>query len=233
MRAATIALCSLLVARAVVAQRADEDHGKVIYEDSKGGLTDLGSGFNPLLSADGKVVFIRGRKFEYGDDFDCGNKDANNWIAEYDPATKSETILFDRALPFERAGIVFCVFEQMQVSPDGGMLYLVSSVSATSGSLAIIHLKTGRVIYVGGVNEVHVIRGGSHEGELIYQRRLMAPNSSPTYPWVHARPDGAQIRVLAEEPFTIGGHAGSDAPQLKAYLDKIGGRIEVNGRLFP
>lgn len=232
MRAAiATASCFLLLGRTAVAQRADEDHGKVVYEDSRGALTDLGLGFNPLLSADGKVIFIRGRKFDYGDPFDCGDKDTKNWVAAYDPATKSEKVLFDRALPFETTGIVFCIFEQMQLSPDGSILYLVSPVYATSGSLAIVSLRTGRVKYVGGVDEVYVIQSGLHKGDLVYQQRNMTGSGAdehPYYPWVHAGADGAQIKVLAEEWIEDG-----NTPQLMAYLLSINGTITVHGRTFP
>ena len=124
----------------------------------------------------------------------------------------------------------------MQLSPDGSILYLVSPVSATSGSLAIIDMHSGSITEVGGVNEVYVIETGSHRGDLIYQRRMLhqIPGDEgeyPYYPFVHADKDGVQIRVLAEEYFTEGGVA--VAPVLEAYLRRIGGVIRVNGKAFP
>src|SRR5262249_15170886 len=147
--------------------------------------------------AAGVDAFIKGRKFGYGEAFDCNRKEAKNWIALYDPAVRSETVLFDQPLPFNR-DISFCIFEQMQLSPDGTVLYLVSPVYPTSGSLAIVQLKSRMVTYVPGVNEVYVIEAGSHRGELIYTRRLYRRSSRddegeyPYYPFVHAHADGRQ-----------------------------------------
>ena len=155
----------------------------------------------------------------------------------YDPATKSEKVLFDRALPFERTGIVFCIFDRMQLSPDGSILYLVSPVWATSGSLAIVHLASGRVTYLGGVDEVFVIEAGPHRGDLIFQRHMWRHGGRggdfPYDPWVHAGPEGRQIKVLKEEPFTTGGSPAKDAPGLKAYLHGIGAQIVIDGGTFP
>lgn len=232
--ALALAFLLLLSTRTTVAQQAFVDHGKVIYQGPAGSRVDLGPGFNPLLSADGRVVFIRGRKFDYGTAFDCTNRQTKNWVAAYDPVKRSERVLFDRALPFERDGIAYCVFNQMQLSLDGSTLYLVSPVYATSGSLAIVRLATGRVTYVGGVKLVYVIRSGSHAGELIYQRRMsQSERVGYYYPWVHAAADGEPMNVLSDEPFTIGGTPAKDAPRLKAYLQSISGQIVIDGRAFP
>ena len=159
-----------------------------------------------------------------------------NWIAMYNPVAKRESTIFDRALRFDRAGIAFCVFEQMQLSHDRSTLYLVSPVSATSGSLAIVKLATGSVSYVHGVNSVYVIETGLHRDELIYERRVWhtAPGDEvgyPDYPFIHARVDGTQIAEISDEYFTVGGN--DQAPILRQYLRKLDGTITVNGRRLP
>jgi hypothetical protein len=219
-----------------MAQRAIESGGDVVYMDAKRNRTNLGAGFSPVSMQDGRVAFLRGRKFGYGEKFDCAHKESRNWVELYNPADRSDTVLFDQTVPFDGGKWKFCVFSQMQMSPDGTTLYLVASVYATSGSLAIIRLNSGTISYVPGVNMVFVIEAGSHRGELICQRRMWhsAPTEQgryPYYPFVHARADGTLIRVLAEEFFTVGG--GTDTPVLKAYLRRIGGSIHVNGDLFP
>ena len=161
-----------LLASSLMAQRVFEKDHDVIYENAQRNEVNLGAGFSPVLTAQGKVVFVRGHLFDYGEDFDCSRKETKNWISVFDPATRSEEILFDRALSYGREGLEFCVFEQMQLSTDGSTLYLVSPVYATSGSMAIVHLRQGKVAYVPGVNEVYVIESGPHRGELIYSRRL-------------------------------------------------------------
>lgn len=218
------------------AQRAFEAKGNVVYEDARGVHTNLGRGFSPVLIDDGRVVFVRGRSFEYGEKFDCANGETRDWVAAYDPATRKEAVLFDRAIPFEGGRWNFCVFEQMQVSPDGSALYLVSAVYATSGSLAIVSLPRGSVIYVPGVMSVYVIETGPHRGELIYQRRVSHRSSEdgleyPAYPFIHARADGQQIREISDEHFTSGGN--DKVPLLRAYLRKIGGTITANGQKLP
>jgi hypothetical protein len=115
---------------------------------------------------------VRGRLFGYGEQFDCSKPESKNWVALYDPATNTERVVFDRAVPFDDGAWEVCVFTDMQLSYDGSVLYLVSPVYATSGSLAIINLANGSIGYVPGVNMVFVIETGPHRDELIYQRRI-------------------------------------------------------------
>jgi hypothetical protein len=127
--------------------------------------------------------------------------------------------------------MVFCIFQQMQLSPDNSILYLVSPVYATAGSLAIIRLASGSASYLPGVNSIFVIEKGPHQGELIYERRLMLPVREPGgrsvyYPYVHARPDGSQIKVIGEESSTA-------MPRVKTYLRRIRAQIRVDGKLIP
>jgi hypothetical protein len=222
----------LLLGSVLLAQRANETDGRVVYEDAQGNRTDLGAGFSPVLTHDGSVALLRGRKFTYGDEFDCAHKETRNWVAVYDPAKKSEEVLFDRAVPFMRGKWPSCGFEQMQLSPDERILYLVSPVYATSGSLAIIHLRSGSIDEVPGVNEVWVIETGPHRGDLIYWRRMWRHKLGDYihYPFIHADKNGVPLRVISEECLDC---AGQEAPVLKAYLKRIGGVITVNGRVFP
>lgn len=232
-----LAVLALLLSPGLLAQRAFEKGGHVIYEDRGGHRTDLGVGFSPVLTQRGEVALIRGQLFLYGDDFDCSRKEAKNWIAVYDPATKAERTLFNRALPFEREGIQFCIFQRMQLSPDEATLYLVSDVWATSGSLAIVRLGTGTVTYVPGVDDVYVIVNGRYQGDLLYQQRMehhvpprRPEDESPWHPFIHARADGKPFQLIAEEWVEDGP---AKTPKLAAYLRRIGGQIMVNGRAFP
>jgi hypothetical protein len=230
-----VGVLAVLFASIIAGQRAFEEGGDVIYEDAHGLRSNLGRGLSPVLTGDGRVAMLRGRKFLYGDEFDCGRKDARNWVAVYDPVAKSEKVLFDRPVPFARGTVNFCAFEQMQLSPDGWLLYLVSPVYATSGSLAIVHLHSGSVDEVAGVNRAWVIQTGPHRGELICWRRMWhrIPGEEvgyPYYPLVHATKYGVPIRMLPEECLTCDV---TNAPILKAYLRGIGGMIVVDGKPFP
>jgi hypothetical protein len=219
------------------AQSVSEKDGHVSYEDRTGKLHDLGEGFSPVLTSRGEVALIRGRLFDYGEDFDCSRKATKNWVALYNPATGAEKTLFDRALSFGRDGLAFCVFRQIQLSPDDSSLYVVSIVYATSGALAIVRLQDGAVTYVAGVDDVYVITSGPHRGELIYQQRReqhvpprKPEDQSPYYPFVHARADGTPIRVIAEEYLNDGSNK---APKLASYLRSIHGQVVLNGQAFP
>jgi hypothetical protein len=110
------------------------------------------------------------------------------------------------------------------------VLYLVSPVYATSGSLAIVNLSRGSISYVPGVIMVYVIETGPHRDELIFQRRIY-DLEHPGYPLVHARADGQQITEISNEYFTVGGN--DEVPLLRSYLRKIGGTITVNGHRLP
>jgi hypothetical protein len=213
-----------LLTSGLMAQKAFEESGQVVYADVRGNRTNLGAGFNPLITSDGRVVFLRGRRFGYGDPFDCGNKETRNSVAVYNPVSGATAVLFDEALPFDGRP-QFCIFDQMQLSPNGSTLYLVALVYATSGSLAIVQLAHGTVEYVPGVNCVYVIGTGPHKGELIYQRRTLL-NSQVAYPFIHVRADGRQITIisnLTEDP----------APLLRQYLRKIAGTITIDGQKLP
>lgn len=220
----------------LAAQRAFETGGHVVYQDAQGRRVDLGPGLNPVLSAEGKIAFIRGRRFAYGEAFDCRDATKKNWIVLYDPTTKQEKTLFDRALDFDGRGTLFCVFEKMGASHDASMLYLVSPVSEASGSLAIVNLAGGSVAYVPGVESVYVIENGPHRDELIYVQRVMRKSAKrrlpfPAYPVIHAGANGEQIAEISNEPLTAGDN--DAVPALRAYLSKIGGTITVNGRKLP
>ena len=91
---------SLLSPSGLTAQRAFEANGEVIYEDAQGARTNLGRGFSPVLTQDGRVAFLRGRSFGYGETFGCDSKENRNWVSAYNPATKTETVLFNQPVPF-------------------------------------------------------------------------------------------------------------------------------------
>src|SRR5258707_13675183 len=229
------AVLFLALATSLNAQRVFEADGNVIYEDSAKRRINLGAGFNPLLTADGKVALIRGRQYGYGERFDCSHKETKNWIALYDPKTTREKVIFDRTLEYDGdPRWAFCIFDQMQLSHNGSMLYLVSPVYATAGSLAIVDLPRGSVAYVPGVILIYVIENAAHPDELIYQRRRISHNvkldAHTYYPFVHARPNGKQIKELSDESLTA---EFDKVPHLRAYLRKIGGTITVNGRRLP
>ncbi len=219
----------------LLAQRAFEANGRTVYEDAHGKRTDLGIGFSPVLTSDGRVALLRGRKFDYGDDFDCAEKNRRNWASIYDPESRTESVVFDGVIPFEGGTWNFCVFDQMQMSHDGSLLYLVSPVYATSGSLAIVNLPKRTIKYVPGVNEVYVIGRGPHRDELVYVRRVLHKAADggeyPTYPFIHARANGEPIREISGEEFTVGGH--DKVPILRRYLRHLGGTINVNGEMLP
>src|SRR5262249_49286305 len=192
--AAIVTALVVLPSPFIVSQaRAFEKDSDVIYEDVKSNQTNLGRAFNPIMTAAGKVVMIRGPRLEgQNADFDCNNREKKNWVVIYDPATKKETTLFERTIPFGDGKFPFCIYDQMQLSPDGRTLYLVSPVYATSGSMAIVHLPQQTITYVPGVNNVYVIETGPHRGELIYDKRTYKRDvgdtrgslSSPHYPFI-------------------------------------------------
>jgi hypothetical protein len=232
--ARSVAALLLLHAPSLMEQRVFEKGQNVIYENDRKNRINLGLGFSPVLTEEGKIALIRGPRIGYGKHFDCTNRDSKNWISLYDSTARTEKVLFDRALSFDVQGSPMCVFEQMQLSPDGGILYLVSPVYATAGSLAIIHLGKGTIAYVPGVNEVYVIQSGPHRGELIYARRSVYKGDGEEhmyYPFIHARADGRQIHVIAEE--TSLSASGAARPRLMAYLRKIEGQLMVRGKLIP
>jgi hypothetical protein len=231
-----IAIVALLMASGVSGQRVFVDGGDVIHEDGKKKRTNLGAGFSPVLRPDGRVAMLRGPQFGFGDEFDCGRRETKNWVAVYDPATREETILFDRAIRFEGVPMPFCAFSQMQLSVDGSVLYLLGPVYTTSQCLAIIEMGSGSIRFVPGVTSMYVIESGAHRNELIFARRTLKKAKEDGsryagYPMFHARADGQVIREISEEYFTVNGKG--DTPRLRSYLRRLGGTITVEGRRLP
>jgi hypothetical protein len=219
------------------AQRVYQENEKVVYEDSPGQKLSLGVGHSAVPVLDDKILLIRGTQMGYGDRDACTNAKAKNRVALYDTRTRRESVVYDKPInndivPPDAAGI----FERADLSPSGSTLYVVTPWAATSGSLAIINLRSGALTQIGGVNEVYVIRGGPSAGDLIYSRRLwhkapnVAPGEYPYYPFIHAKPDGTQIAIISDEAFEVGGTA--KTPILRAYLRRLQGRIYVQGDAY-
>jgi hypothetical protein len=211
------------------AQRLFEKDGRVLYEDTANRpRRDLGPGFSSTLLADGSVVFLRGRKFDYGDKFDCANPSSRNPVIRYDPATGETSTLFDKTIHFSISPeLPFCVFAQMQISHDASTLYLFARTYVTAGSLAIIKLPSGSMKFIDGVAAVWIIGSGPHLDELICVERELGDFA--TYPLVHTRPDGSRIKVISDEWPGLS----KDTPKLRSYLREIDGTIRVGGQQLP
>jgi hypothetical protein len=224
----------LAIAPLVLGQRAFEDRGEIVYQDASGTRTNVGQGFSPVLTSAGDVVFVRGRKFEYGDDFDCKDRAKKNWIALWDPQTRRQSVLFDRPIELQKKW-TFCIYDQVEISPDSAKLYLVIPAYAASRSLAVVELKTGQILDEPGVAAAYVIRTGSHRGELVEYRRLWQPGSEgPSYSWVLADTRGRTKKILHVDEW-VGDHAPQEKsmPGLAKYLRSIDAQIVVHGTLFP
>ena len=223
--------------RGLQGQRIYERGPELVLRDAQGRLTKLGRGFYAVPVSDHEVLIIRGAQMGYGEKSSCEGPSKNR-VVLYDTQTKKDVLLFDKPIPpriIPHDGA--CVYERGDLSPDSSTLYIVSPCYATSGCLALIDLHTGKIRNVPGVMDVFVIRGGPHEGELIYSRRLWTkPKGYETgfyyYPYIHAHPDGSQIGIISDENLVQVGGVGS-APILRAYLRRIRGRIFVEGRWIP
>jgi len=239
MRVALLVIC-LLLSSSLIAQRAFETNGHVIYEDARNNRHDLSVGFGAVVTLSGKVAVIRGSALGHNDDFDCNDKQKKNWITLYDPIRNSEKILFDRPVHFDDhlkpSG--YCIFGQAELSPNDQILYLISPVYATAGKLAIIQLRTGSISYVPDVLSLYMIEDGPHRGELILSTRRYKRSRSdnidyPYNPFIHVRADGQEVKIVSDEYFVTGGLKYAHVPVLAAYLKRIGGHITVDGERLP
>ena len=73
MRRTILYILLSLSAPSLMAQRAFERNGDVIYQDASGKQTNLAHGSSPTLNQ-GKVAMIRGLRVRYGD-VDCHSKE--------------------------------------------------------------------------------------------------------------------------------------------------------------
>ncbi|HVO98938.1 MAG TPA: hypothetical protein VMT15_12765 [Bryobacteraceae bacterium] len=220
------------VVSSIDAQRAYEKDGKVVYEDASGHRTGLGAGFNSILTSDEKVVFLRGRKFAYGDKFDCSTIATKNWVAKYDPDTGTETKLFDRSIRFYGSNsLPFCIFSQMHISRDGSTLYLRAHTDATGDSIAVVKLSNGSMTFLHGIEDFWMVESGPHIGDLICLERFLNSKAAVVEnPIVHRSPEGRKIKVISYEwPL----HGAKSVPLLRKYLQDIGGTIHIDGQQLP
>lgn len=160
-----------------MAQRATEVAGEVIFVDAKGNRTNPRIAFNPVLTYDGLVALLRGRSFGSGEQFDCDKHESRNWVSIYNPATRTEAILFDRTIELSRS-----------------MALTSSHLNKCSFHMIDRCCMTGPhrddIIYQ------RRIRHKSVEDGLEY----------PSYLLVHAHAGGRQIAEISNEESTIGGN---------------------------
>ena len=189
------------------AQRVYERGPELMFEDAQGRPSSLGPGFNAVPISDHKFLLIRGARMGYGEESSCERPAAKNRVVVYDTQTNKEFLIFDKPLSDRMMGHdAACVYEHADLAPTGATLYIVSPSYATAGCLAIIDLASRAVRYVPGVMDVFVVRGGSKAGDLIYSRRLerTKTRAGPSYPYIHARPDGSQIAIISNEDLVLG-----------------------------
>lgn len=211
--------------------RAFERGPDILLEDSRGRVTSLGPGFNPIPISDHQVLLIRGARLGYGD-AGCDRPETKDRVVIFDAATRKESVLYDKPIAD------LCAYEHADLSPSGKILYIVLPCNAAAGCLAVIDLSAGSVKSIpGGAMDVFVIRGGQDAGDLLYMRRSM---TRPTrddpghiyYPYIHAHPDGSPISVVSDEVLVLN-NGNASAPKLRAWLRSIHGRIYAQGEWIP
>jgi hypothetical protein len=211
------AIAILVLGFALAAPRAFEMGGAVYYEDADQKQLSLGEGFSPVLNSKGEVAVIRGKRYRFGDDYDCRKRETKNWITVFTPSTGKERILVDYPLRDEVSTddrYAECIFQQLAISPDDSVLYVIIPASASSSNLAIVPLKPGGISYVPDVNAVYT----TSAGDLI----AVTPRG-----FAHLSATGKQVRSISPELDP------RRAPLLEAYLRQIGASIMVNGEKLP
>lgn len=188
-----------------------------IYISQKGKkriqLTGSGKDRAPVLSPDGKVVvFIRESKEEAysptggGEDGRPGFAD-QLWIV--DIYGKNEKMLVKDRYPNESSEaditrelektIGYIDDNNICFSPDGKVVYFISSAWVTSGALHRVNVDGTGERFIEGANSVEVVPRGEYKGDLIIsQHRYFLACGSYDWLWLFT-PEGKEVGPLGED----------------------------------
>jgi sugar lactone lactonase YvrE len=174
-------------------------------------LTTSGKNRSPKRSPDGRcVVFIRksanqaylsaGEEADYrGDDrladqlwsIDTQSGKEKRLVEDRTPAVSDATKDLHRM-------IAHIADDSLCFSPDGKLLYFISSAWVTSGALHVVTLDTGRERFLAAANSVEVVASGTYGGHLIVrQHRYFLSAGSYDWYWLFD-PKGREIGPVGE-----------------------------------
>jgi hypothetical protein len=167
-------------------------------------LTSTNHDDAPILSPDKKLIaFIRtGHQIipqKCRDFADISSKYGNQiWI--YNLANNTERLLVDNNFSCNKPKERMVDPQQLNFSPNGKILYFVTSAWVVSGAAHAINVDGTNYHYIQPANTLEVITSGDYRGYLaLQQHRYFIGGGSYDWFWLFT-PDGKEIGPLGEEP---------------------------------
>ena len=179
--------------------------GNIYYSQGGGGiqLTNTNHDDSPILSPNKKLIaFIRtGHQIvpqKCRDFIDTSSKYGNQiWI--YNIANKTERLLVDNNFSCNKPKERMVDPQQLHFSPNGKILYFVTSAWAVSGAVHAINVDGAYYRYIQPANTLEVITSGDYQGYLaLQQHRYFIGSGSYDWFWLFT-PEGKEIGPLGEE----------------------------------
>jgi len=199
--------CVLVASAAVHAASVSVVGGNVLLRQDDGGetkrLTSSGLDLEASLSPDGKTVAFVRHTPATSVETALGDEEAREiWTVAAD-GTGAGRRLRGRARAKPEATLA--AFEQPRFSPDGQLVYFLSSAWVTSAAVHALDLRTGAVRFVCAGNSLEVIQHGRYAGHLVVgQHRYFLAGGSYDWLWLVA-PDGRAVGPVGEDDEAVAG----------------------------
>lgn len=137
-------------------------------------------GFNIVFSEDGnKIVYIAKSENKIPEkcaDFSEAGDDFGNEVRVYDIISETVSTLAENNFSCESPSEKIVDPHNLQFSPNGKMLYFMTSAWATSGALHKINVDGSNLQYVTSANDFTIVPSGMYKGNLCVRQHRYLEN---------------------------------------------------------
>lgn len=191
----------LLLAGKLIAQSVTSEAGNLVYRASADAaprqLTTTGLDSDPALSPDGRTIAFIRRMPGQSVLGPSGYVEASAlWIMRVDGGGARMLV---RARSTHNPEWMLSGLRQPRVSPDGRLIYFLSSAWTTSGAVHAVDVASGEERFVAPANSLEVVPSGTYAGHLIVsQHRYFLAGGSYDWLWL-LTPEGEVVGPVGED----------------------------------